>query len=326
MQRAYYSDSIVTFLNTSPNEILGTLVRNSGFPVEQTESDAWLQEIDILKKVLSQLDGKIYFEYAIPRMGKRIDVILLIGPVIFVLEFKIGERQFTSYAIDQVWDYALDLKNFHESSYEHLIAPVLIATKATPKTAFVATSPSIDRVLSPIRSSIELLEEVIERVLNFAEGGTIDSIQWEQGRYRPTPTIIEAAMALYNGHAVADISRRDAAAINLTLTSNTISDIIRSSKEGLYKSICFVTGVPGAGKTLVGLKIATEHNDQSNELYSVYLSGNGPLVAILREALTRDKVQNEKKQGRKIKKGEAMRAVSEFIQNVHHFRDEYNYG
>ncbi|MDQ2922098.1 MAG: DUF2075 domain-containing protein [Acidobacteriota bacterium] len=324
MRREYYSASIATFRATSPNEILGTLVRNSGsFAVQPTERQAWLEEIDILKNVLSSFQGHIYFEYAIPRMGKRIDVVLLIRSAIFVLEFKIGERQYTSYASDQVWDYALDLKNFHESSRDSLIAPILVATKAKPNAVFVTACSRDDKVLTPIWCNVELLGQVIERVLDFADGSAISPSEWERGRYRPTPTIIEAAMALYNGHSVTEISRSDAAAINLGQTSDTISDIIRSSKEGSYKSICFVTGVPGAGKTLVGLKIATEHNDKSNELYSVFLSGNGPLVEILREALARDKVRSEKKEGRRKKKGEAISEVSAFIQNVHHFRDEY---
>ncbi len=123
---------------------------------------------------------------------------------------------------------------------------------------------------------------------------------WENGRYCPTPTIIEAAMALYNGHSVSEISRSDASAINLSQTSDAISKIIRLSKENSQKSICFVTGVPGAGKTLVGLNIATIHIDKSNDLYSVFLSGNGPLVAILREALARDKVLRKKERGFKI--------------------------
>jgi len=323
MKREYYSDSITTFRETSTDQILGILTRNSGgFAVEPMQREAWLEEIDILREVLVPYQGQIYFEYAIPRMGKRIDVVLLIGPAILVLEFKVGEKQFTSYGIDQVWDYALDLKNFHETSFNYFIAPVLIATKANANMAFVTGSPHADRVFSPIKCGDGLLGPVIEKVLDLAEGMNIDASEWERGRYRPTPTIIEAAMALYNGHSVTEISRSDAAAINLTLTSDAISEIIRSSKEGSHKSICFVTGVPGAGKTLVGLKIATEHNDKSNELYSVFLSGNGPLVAILREALVRDKVRNERKEGRRITKGEAMRAVSEFIQNVHNFRDE----
>jgi hypothetical protein len=129
-------------------------------------------------------------------------------------------------------------------------------------------------------------------------------------------------MALYSGHSVDEISRSDASAINLSETSDAISEIIQISKEKSYKSLCFVTGVPGSGKTLVGLNIATKHIDKDSELYSVFLSGNGPLVAILREALTRDKVQREKELGHKIKKGEVMSEVKLFIQNVHNFRDE----
>ena len=158
--------------------------------------------------------------------------------------------------------------------------------------------------------------------MNFAEGEDIDSKHWEQGRYCPTTTIIEAALALYSGHSVSEISRSDASAINLSQTSESISSIIRSSKEQAHKAICFVTGVPGAGKTLVGLNIATTHIDKANDLYSVFLSGNGPLVAILREALARDKVRRKKESGEKIKKGSAMSEVKAFVQNVHHFRDE----
>jgi hypothetical protein len=323
MKREYYKDSIANFRATSPDEILGKLVRGSGFAIEQTQRDAWLEEIKILRHILANRDGQLYFEYAIPRMGKRIDVVLLIGPVIFVLEFKCGESEFTSSALDQVCDYALDLKNFHESSRDCLIAPILIVTGARQATPIVCTTPHDDKLLSPIRCNVGLLGNVIEEVLSFAEGeAEIDAEAWERGRYCPTPTIIEAALALYKGHSVSDISRNDAAAINLTLTSDAISDIIRVSKDGAFKSICFVTGVPGAGKTLVGLNTATNHHDKSDGLYSVFLSGNGPLVAILREALARDHVQNEKEQGRKVRKGEARSKVRAFIQNVHHFRDE----
>jgi hypothetical protein len=322
MKREYYSDSIAAFLISKPDEILSKLVRNNDFTLEQTQRDAWLEEISILHKTLSCHQGSVYFEYSIPRMGKRIDVVLLIGPVIFVLEFKIGEKEFTSYARDQVWDYALDLKNFHESSHEHFIAPILIATKAKTANPIVAVTPQNDKLLFPINCNVELLSKVLENILLFVTGNSIDRTQWEDGRYCPTPTIIEAAMALYNGHSVTDISRSDASAINLSQTSEAISEIIRCSKEKHHKSICFVTGVPGAGKTLVGLNIANLHSDESNDLYSVFLSGNGPLVAILREALTRDKLRQEKARGVKKRKGEIMSAVKVRIQNVHHFRDE----
>lgn len=320
--REYYSDSIEVFLNTSSEEILGSITANNQFSLEQNQRDAWLVEINILKEILRPHKGSIYFEYSIPRMGQRIDVLILIGSVIFILEFKIGEKEYTSHALDQVMDYALDLKNFHESSHEQFIAPILIATKAKNSYSVIATTPHNDKLLIPIKSNVALLGKIIDDVLQFCDGEVINRGQWEQGRYCPTPSIIEAAMALYNNHSVQDISRNDASAINLSHTSEAISNIIRNSKENSRKSICFVTGVPGAGKTLVGLHIATTHFDKSNDLYSVFLSGNGPLVAILREALARNKVKREKEMGLKTKKYEAMSEVKLFIQNVHNFRDE----
>lgn len=322
MKREYYSDTIANFLKTSADEILGFLTQNHDFQLEQTQRDAWLGQIHILKKHLSPYQGVVYFEYAIPRMGKRIDALLIIGPVIFVLEFKVGTMEFPAYAVDQVLDYALDLKNFHQTSHDLFIAPVLVSTKAKNTPLFVTMTPQNDKLLIPIKCNADQLDQVITNVLSYAEGNDINSSEWEKGRYCPTPTIIEAAMALYKGHSVSEISRNDATAINLTITSDAISQIIRSSRDQKHKAICFVTGVPGAGKTLVGLNIATKHIDKENELYSVFLSGNGPLVAILREALARDKVSHEKEKGRKMKKGEAMSDVKMFIQNVHNFRDE----
>ncbi|OGW78771.1 MAG: hypothetical protein A3C51_06230 [Omnitrophica bacterium RIFCSPHIGHO2_02_FULL_46_20] len=322
MKRAYYSDSIDNFCSATTNEILGKLATENEFSLEQAQRDSWQEEIAILKNIIAKHQGAIYFEYSIPRMGQRIDVVLLIGPVIFVLEFKIGEDEFTSHAIDQVWDYALDLKNFHESSHNHYVAPVLIATKATVDHATISATAQNDKLLFPIKSNVELLGKIIEDTLRFADDDNIDRTQWETGRYCPTPNIIEAALALYNGHSVADISRSDASAVNLHQTTDTVSNIISQSKSQSCKSICFVTGVPGAGKTLVGLNIATTHIDKATDLYSVYLSGNGPLVEILREALARDKVRRTKNRGDSIKKGVAMSEVKAFIQNVHHFRDD----
>lgn len=322
MKREYYSDSIEDFLTASQDEILGKLAAASQFSLEQTQTVAWQEQISILKTTLSSHKGHIYFEYSIPRMGQRIDVVVLTGPVIFVLEFKVGESKFNSCGVDQVWDYALDLKNFHEPSHMCFIAPILIATKAKQTEFSVGTTPQSNKLLFPIKTNSEMLNEVINTVLNFVEGENIDYDLWQNGRYCPTPTIIEAAMVLYSEHSVDNISRSDAAAINLKQTSNAVSNIIYDSKENSQKSICFVTGVPGAGKTLVGLNIATTHIDKNNDLYSVFLSGNGPLVSILREALARDKIRREKENGKRIKKGEALSDVKMFIQNIHHFRDE----
>lgn len=321
MKREYYSDSITNFLKTKQDEILGKLTRNSDFDLGQNQRDAWVEEISILQKILSLYSGSIYFEYSIPRMGKRIDVLLIIRQAIFVLEFKVGDKEFYSSALDQVWDYALDLKNFHSSSHNHYIVPVLIATNAKNILSIPILTPQNDKVLFPIKTNVDGIKDVIDNVSNFLDGDNIKIDEWEQGRYCPTPTIVEAAMALYRGHSVENISRSDAGAINLTQTSEAVSEIIKTSKDNSQKSICFVTGVPGAGKTLVGLNIANKHINKENDLYSVFLSGNGPLVAILREALTRDKVQHEKEKGNKTTKGEAMRDVKLFIQNVHNFRD-----
>jgi len=324
MKRAGYASTIDEFLAASADAILGQLVQRSDYTVELSQRDAWLAEINLLKLVLSSggKRGSIYFEYAVPRLGKRIDVLAIIDGVIFVLEFKVGEREFKSNAIDQVYDYALDLKNFHEASHNCFIAPILIATGATRANPVVKMTDRQDRLLRPVSSTADSLAHVMNSVLEFVDAPAIDIEEWERGRYSPTPTIIEAAVALYGGHAVSDISRSDANASNLTLTSNAISQIIVESRAHSQKSICFLTGVPGAGKTLVGLNIATQHIGKNSDLYSVFLSGNGPLVAILREALARDKVRREQEQGRTAKKGAARSEVKAFIQNVHHFRDE----
>lgn len=324
VNRAYYSNSIADFLAKNEDEILGAIARSNPFPTESTQRDAWIEQIRILRPVVQPYSGRgnIYFEYAVPRLGKRIDVVLLIDHVIFVVEFKVGEKEFTASAIDQVVDYAVDLKNFHETTHERTVAPVLLATKAKVALPTIGTTAQNDGVLLPIRATVGHLPNVVRDVLLFASGNPIDAVTWEQGRYRPTPTIIEAATALYSGHGVADISRSDASATNLAKTSVSVAKIIRESQQASRKSICFVTGVPGAGKTLVGLDVATKHNDKSSELYSVFLSGNGPLVSILQEALARDQVQREREAGRKLKKGVALSRVKAFIQNVHHFRDD----
>ena len=322
--RAYYSDLIEEFLGRSTEEILGTIARHAQFSIEDTQRNAWVEQIRILRSVLPPYvaRGKIYFEYAVPRLGRRIDVVLLIDHVIFVVEFKVGEKEFATSAIDQVVDYSVDLKNFHETTHDKTVAPILIPTLAKSGLAVIATTPQNDGVLLPVCAAVKDFECVIEQVLAFTSGSSIQAAQWDEGRYRPTPTIIEAAMALYAGHGVAEISRSDACAVNLSETSSVVARIIQDAKQSTKKSICFVTGVPGAGKTLVGLDIATTHIEKNSELYSVFLSGNGPLVDILREALARDKVRREQEQGRRFKKGRARSEVKLFIQNVHHFRDE----
>jgi hypothetical protein len=319
MDRAYFSNSIEAFCATPPDQILGEMVQRHGFDLNESQRDAWLEQTHILQDALSSLRGSIYLEFSIPRMGRRIDAVLLINSVIFVIEFKIGEKRFLAADLDQVVDYALDLRNFHEGSHNTTIAPILVATEATHREV---SAYSADKLFAPIKTDANGLRAAIDDVLHRVAGKPLDSRMWEGSRYHPTPTIIEAALALYGGHSVAEISRSDAGAINLSRTSTTLSRIIESSRRESRKSICFVTGVPGAGKTLVGLNIATTHINAKDELHSVFLSGNGPLVAVLREALARDRIRRERERGRKTRKGDVMSPVKAFIQNVHHFRDD----
>ncbi len=323
MNRYRYADTIAAFLDKDVESVLGKIASDYSFQLDPSQRDAWVFEILLLQKALLPYTsgGKIYFEYSIPRLGRTIDVVVVLGAVIFVLEFKVGEHHFTNAAMDQVWDYALDLKNFHERSHNATIAPVLIATEAKAVPLSIEHTQHNDQLLRPIRSNAATLVEVFRQVLAATEGLQVCATEWESSRYCPTPTIVEAATALYAGHSVAEISRSDASATNLSHTSSALSEIIARAQAERQKVICFVTGVPGAGKTLVGLNIATDHIDKESDLYSVFLSGNGPLVAILREALARDKIQRERTQGRKIKKHEALSEVQMFIQNVHHFRD-----
>ena len=323
MKRAYYSSTISDFLTDEPNAILGQLTRQSEFAVEQLQRDAWLAQIESLRTVLPRRDGWIYFEYAIPRMGKRVDIVLVIGCVIFVVEYKVGEEIYSSTAVDQVTDYALDLKNFHESSHDLYIVPILIATKAAEVPVSLALTPHNDKLFAPVRSNGNSFGDIIREIHDFVgEVPAIDGTKWQLGGYRPTPTIIEAATALYNGHAVAEISRSDAGGADLHRTSQTISNLISDARANSYKVVCFITGVPGAGKTLIGLNVATQHFDKDKDMYSVFLSGNGPLVQILQEALARDKVSRERAAGRTVKKSVARSEVKMFIQNVHHYRDD----
>jgi hypothetical protein len=207
---------------------------------------------------------------------------LVTGSAVFVLEYKVGESQVAPYNIDQVVDYALDLKNCHETSHDRFIAPVFIATSAPSVPIAIALTQHNDRLFAPIRSNGDSLGEIIRSVLEcIGDEPAIDASRWEQGRYRPTPTIIEAATALYNGHSVAEISRSDAEGAELHRTTHTIGNLIADARAHSYKAICFVTGVPGAGKTLIGLNVATKHFDKDNDMYSVFLSGDGPLVTIL---------------------------------------------
>jgi hypothetical protein len=318
--RFWYGTSIAEFAGASAEKIVGQLALNSSFDIDRSQAAAWLTEIEFLQSKLSDLAGSIFFEFNIPRMGRRIDVVLAIGPVIFAIEFKVGEKTFDRSAIDQVWDYGLDLKNFHEASHDASIVPILIATEATDCPPFELHADA-DKLYRPIVVDASTFCSVLDTALAKISGVVVDAETWARASYHPTPTIVEAARALYAQQSVEAIARFDAGAQNLHVTSRRIEELVDEAQVKGRKRICFVTGVPGAGKTLVGLNLATRR-EENEPTHAVFLSDNGPLVAVLREALTRDEVVRRKKQGEKVRKGKVGESVKAFIQNVHHFRDD----
>lgn len=258
--KTYYSASVKEFLNQSDNYIVG-VIHSNDISAETTiqQNNTWFQEIQILKEQLKSFtEGRILFEYTIPRMGKRVDAVLLYKNIVFLLEFKCGDSEYRSSTYDQVYDYALDLRNFQKESHNKLLVPIMISTAA---------------------SKVE--------------------------------------------NNIVDITRNDAGAENLTITTNEIDKIIEYSKQNHKKSICFVTGVPGAGKTLVGLNIAIERSNAQKGEHAVFLSGNYPLVTVLQEALARDKIEQEKLRGNRLSKKDALRNTSAFIQIIHKYRDSF---
>lgn len=313
--RYYYSENLSSFLGEDENAILGKLVSASEFDVELDQREAWRYSISLLKSALGQRsEGHVLLEYTIPRMGKRIDAVLLLDGSVFVVEMKVGASSFDRGAIDQVYDYALDLKYFHEASADRPIIPILVATRATTHRE-ARVDFAGDLVASPILADVKHFQYLIQQAPQ-RDLTPIEPEKWIRSPYRPTPTIIEAAQALFRDHDVAEISRTDAAAENLSQTANAIARIIENAKENGEKSICLVTGVPGSGKTLAGLVIANERHSFEQDL-AVFLSGNGPLVLVLQEALARDHA------GRTgITKSAALRKSKAFIQNIHHFRDD----
>ena len=327
--RCLYNNNFINFYTESNDSIFGKLCDNYHGIDLTTTRDAWKEEISIIKNIIKSYkdeDGQVIFEYNIPRLGKRIDVVLLFRGIIFCLEFKVGDNRILEENIDQVFDYALDLKNFHKYSRDKIIVPILIATKYNSSTTNIQTSIYDDKVINPLVTGENGLTNVIDLILNeYKNEETIDN-NWIISPYVPTPTIIEAAKALYENHSVEDITRHEADKVSTDRTIAYILKVIDDSKENNKKSICFVTGVPGAGKTLVGLDVAIKQTYQNGNAPvedegAVYLSGNGPLVAVLTEALAQDNVKKFKEKGKSKKLTDARREVGKSIQIIHRYRD-----
>jgi hypothetical protein len=314
---AYFWAPVPAFLSTDPASVLGTLAAANTFPLDQQQRDAWEEQIEILKRALNGASGAVFLEFEVPRLGSRIDAVVVSGCAVFPIEFKCGEEHFHLADYNQAWDYALDLKNFHEASHHAPLFPILVATAARRSDADWQPAHG-DGVRPPFRCQPGDLGRVIHRGLAGVGGDPIDGAEWGSASYQPTPTIIEAARALYARHTVDAISRSDAGARNLRVTSGAVEEIIELARARRQKAIVFLTGVPGAGKTLVGLNVATRRREMG-EARAVFLSGNGPLVAVLHEALVRDEMS---RRGDRVRKGHVRQEVKAFIQNVHHFRDD----
>jgi hypothetical protein len=319
LARAYYDDTIDRFLATDSDTILGKLSLASDRDVTDLQRRAWVRQIDHLRASLSGHAGHIAFEFVVPRVGKRADVVLVIGSVVYVLEYKAGASSFDKAARDQVFDYALDLKNFHAGSHQVPVVPILIATEADSKMG--TPSWHEDLVADPVLLGHSGLPEALG-LYQRPDQPVIDAAAWFESAYSPTPTIVEAAKALFGGHQVSDIAHSESGATNLEATAEAISTAIDDAKARGGKAICFVTGVPGSGKTLAGLNVATRRQRADAGEHAVFLSGNGPLVDVLREALARDAVSQAEEDGQKTTKKDERRRTNAFIQNVHHFRDE----
>lgn len=326
--RFLYESTIKKFCNEETNLIVGNMTTNTHGILMTTTRESWESEIEVMKSALKsiEVDGKIIFEYDIPRLGKRIDVVLLVKGLIFCLEFKVGESKVHEEDVDQVLDYALDLRNFHKLSQDKIIVPILIPTNHKSKSTDIKISAYDDKIINPLICGESGIAELVKLVLEkYPNEDEIDE-NWIISPYAPTPTIIEAARALYNNHSVENITRHEADKVTTDRTINYILDVIKYSKENRKKSICFVTGVPGAGKTLVGLDVAIKQTYQGNDEpveneSAVYLSGNGPLVAVLKEALAQDNYKRCKEAGKSKKLTDARREVAKSIQMIHRYRD-----
>ncbi|WDF55454.1 DUF2075 domain-containing protein [Mucilaginibacter sp. KACC 22063] len=331
---AFYINTIKGFIDDSLDFIVGKLTSQSSsagfYQQKHSQTNSWINEITSLKAILNEVINHniesekwgILLEYPIARREKRIDIILLAANIILVIEFKSGKHEFTNADKDQLLDYCLDLRDFHYESRDKIIVPFLWASNAKAFDNKLIISQNL------IQEIIYVNSENIHHYLGLAVktwgigDPTFNYLQWNRSDYSPTPTIIEAAQTLYAGKSVAEITRSHSEE-NLTLTNDAVIEAIKTAISKNEKIICFITGVPGAGKTLAGLNIA-HHSDfqKSESSTATFLSGNGPLIKVLREALARDAFKKHRKIDKSVRKKETDRIIS-FIENVHQFIDAY---
>jgi hypothetical protein len=318
--RAWLSLSVTEFSAMSARDVAARLAHAQASrhaTLELTQRHAWEAAAMLLHDALRDADPswRVLFEYDLLRLEKRADVVILTDRAILVLEFKHGAGRYAGQDLRQAEDYALDLHDFHAGSRAHPVVPVLVATDAAPA-RFAA--PLFWHGVAPVLcSNGAQLGAVIGAVQAgiAAPRARLDAARWEAAAYRPVPTVLEAATLLYRRNSVAEIAAARADAPNLTRTAEAITRAIVQAEAERAHVVVFVTGIPGAGKTLCGLNVVFGALRSHG---AAFLSGNVPLVTVLREALARDAAPDR---GRALVA--ARRRAQTALQNVHRFLEHH---
>jgi hypothetical protein len=330
---AYYQNTIKGFLDDDPKAVFNALTTNYAkdgyYQLLGTQSKSWTDSIPIIRETLSNLlqrngdesDWGVFLEYPLYRLRKRIDFVLVSKHCIYVVELKVGASEVNGTDIRQVEEYALDLRDFHKESHRHVIYPILCCT-ALPETCFQKTGERIDKIQPVTIVSAVSMVNAFTETKEWVGSELLDWREWGRSSYEPVPTIIEAATSIFAGHNVKDISRSDAE--NLRTCSEEVIRLINETKNNGKKCVIIVTGVPGAGKTLAGLKVAHHTNNRrKTDGEIIYLSGNTPLVLVLREALALDEQYRSKKEGIKRTLKDIRHEIKARIQHIMDFLKEY---
>ena len=256
--RTYYESSIEDFLSFKYPEDIIEFLTESDESIDECElrlqKTAWENQISILQKYLKNKKGYIIFEYVLSRVNMRIDVVLLMDNVVYSLEFKNNETEFKPEDIDQAGGYGYALKNFYEANRDKYVVPILIATKAPDSECSVGSDLGIDKLFSLFKANTNKMEQYIDLIRSKYGSEVIytekDFENWIKSPFKPNPTIIQSARSIYMNNQVDEFFKFDAGEENLKITEQTVELIVREAREHKKKIICFVSGVPGAGKTL----------------------------------------------------------------------------
>ena len=327
--RTYFEDGIAHFVSEgNPKEIVDFLTASEWEEDEKTVSQqgAWVNQIHLLKNALKGKNGYIIFEYSIISLNKRIDVVLLMDGIVYSLEFKNNETEFTREDMNQADGYGYALKTFHQESKDRYVAPILIATRARDEDCSSSSDLGFDKLFTLFNANpkkmMDYINAIQEKYGEKKEYTIEDFKKWIRSPIKANPTIIESARQIYSNHQVEELYQFDAGKENLAITEEAVNEIVKEAKRDKKKIICFVTGVPGAGKTLVGLDLAGKSRNHKNEGLpeAIFFSGNGPLIKVLTNALGKDAFARHPE--RYSSEYRAVDAVKSFIQDLHAYKRE----